>query len=99
MNAEIYKIAKNLGLDKKDVDKVLSASNASGMSNNAAVDVYKAGTRYGTVSSADLYKAGTEYGTVSPKDVYKAVTYYGTVSARDLYKAGTYYGTISINDF
>jgi hypothetical protein len=68
MNAEIYKVAKNLGLNKKDVDKVLSTNNASGTSNNAATDVYKAGTRYGTVSSADLYKAGTRYGTISIKD-------------------------------
>jgi hypothetical protein len=68
MKNEIYEIGKSLGLGKQDIDKVLLTNNVSGTSNNAATDVYKAGTRYGTVSSADLYKAGTRYGTISIKD-------------------------------
>jgi len=70
MKNEIYEIGKSLGLEKQDIDKILSigSTDASGMPNNAAVDVYKAGTRYGTVSSADLYKSGMLYGTVSIKD-------------------------------
>ena len=84
MSKKIYAIAKGLGLEKKDVDGVLSGATSSKTSDNV---------------SADVYKAGTEYGTVSAKDVYKAGTYYGTVSSKDLYKAGTYYGTISIKDF
>jgi len=86
MKSSIYKITKSLGLEKSDVDKVMSNSARDNNAKHVA-------------ASVDLYKAGTEYGTVSPKDVYKAGTYYGTVSSRDLYKAGTYYGTISVKDF
>jgi len=69
----VYEIAKKLGLEKEDVDSIISRS----------ADVYKAGTWYGTVSSKDVYKAGTFYGTVSSNDVYKAGTFYGTVSIND----------------
>ena len=96
MEKNIYQIAKNLGLDKKDVDKVLSSKNAN--SDSPCVDTYKAGTKYGTVSPKECYKAGTRYGTVSPKEMYKAGTRYGTVSPKELYKAGTRYGTISPYD-
>ena len=70
MKNEIYEIGKSLGLEKQDIDKILStrSTDASGMPNNAAVNVYKAGTRYGTVSSVDLYKAGAWYGSISIKD-------------------------------
>ena len=98
MKTEIYEAAENLGLSKKEVDSIMSGS-ATVKTSNGSVDIYKAGTKYGTVSSADLYKAGTDYGTVSPKDVYKAGTRYGVVSPKDVYKAGTIYGTISIKDF
>jgi len=97
----IYKLGKILGLDKKDIDNVLSAKlriSTEGI-NTPAVDVYKAGTRYGTLSSKELYKAGSRYGTLSPKELYKAGTHYGAVSPRELYKDGTYYGTISPKDF
>jgi len=83
MKNSIYKSAKDLGLDKKDVDIVLSSSRNSNC-NSAGVDLYKAGTDYGTVSPKELYKAGTEYGTVSPKEIYKADTKYGTISPEDL---------------
>ena len=57
MNRNIYKLAKTLSLDKKDVDAILSNPG-----------IYKAGTSYDTVSCKDLYKACTDYGTVSIKD-------------------------------
>lgn len=84
-NNRLYKIAKNLGLDKNDIDNILSANLKITVdsSNNSVADLYKAGTRYGTVSSVDLYKAGTKYGTISLKDVYKDGTYYGTISIED----------------
>ncbi|OYT56734.1 hypothetical protein B6U70_03305 [Euryarchaeota archaeon ex4484_162] len=69
----VYEIAKKLGLEKEDVDSIISRP----------AELYKAGTKYGTVSSAEIYKAGTEYGTVSSNDVYKAGTFYGTVSIND----------------
>ena len=69
MKTDIYKLAKNLGLGKKDVDGILSRSVSNA-------------TKSATVS-ADVYKAGTDYGTVSPKDVYKAGTIYGTISIKD----------------
>jgi hypothetical protein len=81
----IYELGKTLGLDKKDIDKVLSAKlriSTEGI-NTPAVDVYKAGTRYGILSSKELYKAGTHYGIVSSREFYKNGTYYGTVSPRD----------------
>jgi len=62
---DIYEIGKALGLDKHDVDNILSADSQTSTNAGASADVYKAGTRYGTVSSADLYKAGTRYGTIS----------------------------------
>ena len=55
---KIYELGKTLGLDKKDIDNVLSPK-----------EIYKAGTIYGTVSPKEIYKAGTIYGTVSPKDL------------------------------
>lgn len=85
MKANIYKIAKNLGLDRKDIDGIMSNS-VSTTNRPASV-------------SDNTYKAGTEYGTVSPKEIYKAGTWYGTVSVKDVYKAGTLYGTVSIKDF
>ena len=93
---DIYKIGECLGLDKKDINKVLSAKHKG--SDSPCVDTYKAGTKYGTVSPKECYKAGTRYGTVSPKEMYKAGTRYGTVSPKELYKAGTRYGTISPYD-
>jgi len=89
MKEDIYKLGEELGLNRDEIEEIISRP----------TELYKAGTRYGTVSSAEIYKAGTEYGTVSSKDVYKAGTFYGTVSSNDVYKAGTYYGTISIKDF
>ncbi len=62
---DIYEIGKALGLNKNDIDEVLSASFQRNANADASADVYKAGTRYGTVSSADIYKAGTRYGTIS----------------------------------
>ena len=73
MKANVYKIAKGLGLKRRDVDRVLAKS----------TDVYTAGTYYWTVSPKDVYKAGTYYGTVSARDLYKAGTYYGTISIKD----------------
>lgn len=75
MRTQIYAIARNLGLTKKDVNGILSDSSSTSL--------YKAGTYYGTVSPKEVYKAGTYYGTVSSTDVYKAGTYYGTISPRD----------------
>jgi len=95
----IYNIGKNLGLEKTDIDNVLSAkSRTTEIANTPAVDVYKAGTRYGTLSSKELYKAGTRYGVASQQDIYKDGTYYGVISHKELYKAGTRYGTISPKD-
>jgi len=69
MNLRMYKAARNLGLSKKDVDRIMSSNKAgTDHGNVGSSDVYKAGTRYGTVSSSDVYKAGTRYGTISPKD-------------------------------
>ena len=53
----IYKIAKNLCLDKKDIDSIMSK------------DVSKTGTYYVDTSSEYVYKAGTCYGSVSIKDI------------------------------
>ena len=82
MNINIYETTKNLGLNKKEVDNILKNSYKTSGSNRSS-DIYKAGTRYGTVGSSDVYKAGTRYGTISPKDAYKAGTYYGSISTRD----------------
>ena len=57
LNKKIYKVARSIGLNRKDVDSITSNEG-----------IYKAGTWYGTVSAKDIYKAGTSYGTVSPKD-------------------------------
>ena len=73
MKEDIYKLGEELGLNRDEIEEIISRP----------AELYKAGTRYGTVSSAEIYKAGTAYGTVSSNDVYKAGTYYGTVSIRD----------------
>ena len=52
MKTDIYKIAKNLGLDRPEVDGIMASKN----------------TNRSTRVSPDLYKAGTDYGTVSIKD-------------------------------
>jgi len=51
IKTDIYKIGKTLGLGKKEIDEVISAGSGktSGIENSVA-DIYKAGTRYGTVS-------------------------------------------------
>ena len=97
---KIYKLGKTLGLDKKDIDNVLSAKtkNTYETTNTPAADMYKAGTRYGTTSRQEIYKAGTDYATISHKELYKAGNLYGTLSPKELYKAGNFYGTISPND-
>jgi len=82
MNVRIYQITKNLGLNKKEVDDILTGSDKTSRANQSA-DIYKAGTKYGTVGSSDIYKAGTRYGTISPNDAYKAGTYYGSISIKD----------------
>ena len=82
MNLRIYKAARNLGLSKKEVDRITSSS-VNKKSSNGSMDLYKAGTDYGTVGSSDVYKAGTRYGTVGSSDVYKAGTRYGTISPKD----------------
>jgi hypothetical protein len=100
MKSEIYKIGRSLGLDKKDIDKVLS-SNSRQMGNTAGAlvaDVYKSGTDYGAVSPKDLYKSGDLYGTVAPKDLYKGGNMYGVVAPKDLYKGGNMYGTVAPED-
>ena len=94
---DIYLITRNLGLSRREVNKIMSRKNIK-KSNPDSTDLYKAGTDYGTVSSSDIYKAGTKYGTVGSSDIYKAGTRYGTVSSSDVYKAGTRYGTISPKD-
>jgi len=68
---KIYKLGKTLGLDKKDIDSVLSAKtkNTYATTNTPAADMYKAGNLYGTLSSKELYKAGNLYGTLSPNDL------------------------------
>jgi len=82
---KIYELGKTLGLDKKDIDKVLSAKpKTTETVKTPAVDMYKAGTKYGTISHLDLYKGGILYGTISPKELYKAGTRYGTISPNDL---------------
>ena len=78
----IYEVGKSLGLEKKDIDKVTSIKVEK--SNILHADIYKAGTKYGTVSPQSLYKAGTDYGTISPKELYKGGTRYGTISPKDL---------------
>jgi len=93
---DIYKIGKNLGLNREDIDNVVASREKS--SESPCADTYKAGTDYATVSPKEIYKAGTSYGTVSPKELYKAGTSYATISPKDLYKAGTSYATISPKD-
>ena len=58
MNKKIYRNTRHLGLEKKEVDNILSKNGT-----------YKAGTYYGTISVKDIYKAGTYYGTLSIKDL------------------------------
>lgn len=68
-NNEIYRIAKRLSLEKKDVDSIISRSASITMvESKSNADLYKAGTKYGTVGYRDVYKDGTLYGTVSIKD-------------------------------
>ena len=98
MKNDIYITAKTLGLNKKEVDKIITSSNKQEKA-DCPVEIYKAGNKYGTVGSSDLYKAGTDYGTIGVSDIYKAGTAYGTVSPKEIYKAGTIYGTISCKDF
>jgi len=85
MKNDIYKVGKSLGLNKKDIDNILSASpkQTGDKADAPAVDLYKSGGKYGTVSPQDIYKSGTDYGTVSPKEIYKSGTYYGTISPKD----------------
>jgi len=61
---EIYKIGRNLGLDKNDIDIVLNTPHKIS-SYKPTPDIYKNGTDYGTISIKDLYKVGTRYGTIS----------------------------------
>ena len=82
MRYGIYRALKNLGLTKRDVNKIMRNFN-SGNTKSSSTDLYKAGTRYGTISKKDIYKAGTRYGTVSRNDIYKAGTRYGTISPKD----------------
>ena len=82
MKSDIYEIGKNLGLGKKDIDKVVSVKEAN--SENPSVETYKAGSKYGTSSPKQLYKSGSWYGTYSPKELYKAGTEYGTISPKDI---------------
>ena len=79
---KLYKMGKSLGLSKKDINQVISASSSN--SDSPSANMYKAGNKYGTVSPQEIYKAGTEYGTISPKELYKAGTRYGTISPYDL---------------
>ena len=53
MNADVYKIAKNLGLDRNEVDGIM-ASKYTNRSTRVSPDLYKAGTDYGTVSIKDF---------------------------------------------
>ena len=79
----IYQITRNLGLSRKEVNRIISGS-ANTKPTNSSTDLYKAGTDYGTVGTSDIYKSGTRYGTVSRNDIYKAGTRYGTISPYDL---------------
>jgi len=85
MKSDVYKIGKTLGLNKKDIDNVLSAKQT------------QTGDTAG-IPSSDLYKSGSDYGTVSPKEIYKGGNYYGTISPKELYKSGSRYGTIGSVD-
>ena len=67
MKSELYRIAKNLGLSENEVKTFLSSSTID-RKFDGNTDVYKAGTRYGTVGSEDIYKSGGYYGTTSIKD-------------------------------
>jgi len=51
MNRKIFKIMGNLGLDKKDIDNAISRCKDSSA---APLDLYKAGTMYGTIAPEDL---------------------------------------------
>ena len=68
MKQDVYVAAKNLGLSKKEVNKIVS-NHMTQKPNPGSVDLYKAGTDYGTVSPKEIYKAGTIYGTISTKDI------------------------------
>jgi len=82
MNSDnIYKICNDLGLDHKDIDKILSTKNDK--ATEYSVGVYKAGSKYGTTCPKELYKSGSWYGTVGPTEIYKAGTRYGTISTDD----------------
>jgi hypothetical protein len=82
MQNKIYKIGRTLGLNKKDINSVLSSKSAS--AGYSTKEIYKSGTIYGTVNSKEIYKSGTIYGTVTPKEVYKSGNHYGTISPKDL---------------
>ena len=80
---EIYQIGQNLGLTPMDINYFINNDDNDTNKKNSSVDIYKSGTKYGTVSSSEFYKSGTWYGTVSPVDVYKASGMYASVSPRD----------------
>ena len=72
MNDEIYENCEILGLSESMVDEIINSyQQGSNVDNNALGNIYKAGTKYGTISPCEvnIYKAGTHYGTISPSDI------------------------------
>ena len=67
MNKDIFSIAKELGLEKKDINSIMSIKESN--SETTSVDTYKAGSKYGTVTPKEIYKAGNLYGVISPEDL------------------------------
>ena len=64
---KLYEIGGNLGLNKKDIDGVLSTrpANKDNVESISPVEVYKAIGRYGTVSINDFQEARRHHVYVS----------------------------------
>jgi len=57
MKSEVYKIGKTLGLNKKDIDCLMSRDSSrhdSSGSSDLGVEIYKAGGKYGTISTYEV---------------------------------------------
>jgi hypothetical protein len=83
LKKEIYRIGGNLGLDKNDIDIILTTQHHISYIKPIS-NVYKSGTEYGTISPTEIYKGGTRYGTVSFNEIYKTGTLYGVISTSEV---------------
>lgn len=56
---QIYRLGGNLGLNKKEINDILSYKNSKQYNifkNSSPIDVYKYGSDYGTISIKDFLK-------------------------------------------